>query len=50
MLRRVSVSVTTNHWNYFQIETATEQQSEVVDAIIRTIGFINGFVRKKARM
>jgi methyl-accepting chemotaxis protein len=42
----VTVSVTTTTGIIFQIATATEQQSEVVDDINRTIGLLNGLSEK----
>lgn len=45
-LEVVTVSVTTTTGIIFQIATATEQQSEVVDDINRTIGLLNGLAEK----
>ena len=45
-LEIVTVSVTTTTGIIFQIATATEEQSEVVDDINRTIGLLNGLSEK----
>lgn len=45
-LEIVTVSVTTTTGIIFQIATATEQQSEVVDDINRTIDLLNGLAEK----